>query len=406
MYAQGDTLLKKICDSAIILVMRIKKDLPKIVLFAFLATFFVWVPFLFGFKEGITAVFKNYDGPNYLIIAKSWYDKAFVGQHFSMPIPLEYYAAHLPGYPLTMIFPDAFLPGPWAMLISTLFATIIATVMFYLFIYKFKLSENPFWLTLVFLVFPARWVVVKSVGSPEPLFIFAILASLYFFKSAFDKVENNLFSKKKSVRLDLWLAGIFGAVAQITKSPGILLFLSYLGYLGYLRITKRKTTTEVIRYSLPLLIIPFSALLVFLFYKVRTGDFLAYFHSGDNFHLVFPPYQGFFPERSWLGTFWNEDMIWQYLLGALTVVFLFKQKLYDLASFAGTFFIATLFVAHRDLARYSLPLVPFTLIAFDKLIQKKEFKIALLIILPAIYLYAINFIAGNTAPVADWTPYL
>lgn len=375
-------------------------------LFAFLATFLVWVPFLFGFKEGMTTVFKNYDGPNYLIIAKSWYDKAFVGQHFSMPIPLEYYAAHLPGYPLTMIFPDAFLPGPWAMLISTLLATIAAAIAFYLLLYKFKLSENPLLLTLVFLVFPARWVAVKAVGSPEPLFIFAILASLYFFKSAFDKVENNLFSKKKSVMLDLLLAGIFGAIAQITKSPGILLFVGYLGYLGYLSYLSKYTLKETTKFSLPLFIIPASASLVFLFYKIRTGDFLAYFHSGDNFHLIFPPYQGFFPELSWLGTFWNEDMIWQYLLGALTVVFLFKQKLYDLASFAGIFFTATLFVAHRDLARYSLPLVPFTLIAFDKFIQKKEFKIALLIILPAIYLYAINFIGGNTAPVADWTPYL
>jgi hypothetical protein len=99
-------------------------------------------------------------------------------------------------------------------------------------------------------------------------------------------------------------------------------------------------------------------------------------------------------------------MVWQYLLGALTLVLLLKQRLYDLASFAGVFFAATLFVAHRDLARYSLPLTPFSLIAFDKFIQKKEFKIALLITLPAIYLYAINFIAGNTAPVADWTPYL
>ena len=139
---------------------------------------------------------------------------------------------------------------------------------------------------------------------------------------------------------------------------------------------------------------------------MKTGDFLAYFHSGDNFHLVFPPYQAFSQNRSWLGDFWREDLIWQYLLGALTVILLIRQKYYDLASFAGLFFTATLFVAHRDLARYSLPLVPFSLIAFDKFIQKKEFKVALFIILPAIFLYAINFIAGNTAPIADWSPYL
>jgi len=206
------------------------------------------------------------------------------------------------------------------------------------------------------------------------------------------------------------LAGIFGAIAQITKSPGILLFVGY-----EICLIKRFSNNftklylndiyHCIKYSLPLLLIPVAAVGVFVFYYFRIGDFLAYFHSGDNFHLVFPPYQGFFPERTWLGTFWNEDMVWQYLLGTLTVVYLIKQKYDDLASFAGVFFTATLFVAHRDLARYSLPLVPFALIAFDKFIQKKEFKIALLIILPAIYLYAINFIGGNTAPIADWTPY-
>ena len=389
-----------------ILVVKIKKDLLLIIVVAFLITFLIWLPFFIGFKEGVFTLFKNYDGPNYIIVAKSWYDKAFIGKSFSLPIPLEYYSAHLPGYPLTIAFLNVFFTGPWAMLISTLFATIAAAVSFYLLIYKFKLSENPLWLSLVFLVLPARWVAVKAVGSPEPLFIFAILASLYFFKSAFDKAENNLISKKKSVMFDLFLAGVFGAIAQITKSPGVLLFISYLGYLGYLSFLRKITIKEMIKFSLPLFLIPLSLLVVFLLYKVRTNDFLAYFHSGDNFHLLFPPYQGFFPEKSWLGTFWNEDMVWQYLLGALTVVLLLKQKYYDLASFAGVFFTATLLVAHRDLARYSLPIMPFALIAFDKYIQKKEFKIALLIVIPAIYLYAVNFIGGNTAPVADWTPYL
>lgn len=386
--------------------MKIKTNLFIVAVFSALATLAIWIPFAFGFKEGAVTLFKNYDGPNYLIVAKSWYDKAFIAKNFSLPIPLEYYPAHLPGYPLTISVLNRFVTGPWAMLISSLLSTVLAAVSFYLLIFKFKLSQNPLWLTIVFLVFPARWVAVKAVGSPEPLFIFAVLMSFYFFKSAFDSAENNLFSKKKSVMLDLLLAGIFGAVAQITKSPGILLFISYLGYLGYLRILKKITLKDTVKFTLPLLLIPLSAVLVFWFYKVRTGDFFAYFHSGDNFHLVFPPYQGFFPERSWLGTFWNEDMIWQYLLGALTVGLLIKQKYYDLASFAGVFFAATLLVAHRDLARYSLPLVPFALIAFDKFIQKKEFRIALLIILPAVYLYAINFIGGNTAPVADWTPYL
>jgi len=207
---------------------------------------------------------------------------------------------------------------------------------------------------------------------------------------------------KKSVTFGFLLAAIFGILAQITKTPGILLFATYGLLLGN-RFLKKK---EIKWQAWPLLLIPFSVFFVFLFYQIQTGDFLAYFHSGDNFHLVFPPYQSFISSRSWLGSIWTEDMVWQYLIGGLAVIYLIKQKYYDLATFAGIFFTATLFVAHRDLARYSLPIAPFALIAFDKFLQKKEFKIALLIILPAIYLYTINFILGNTAPLADWAPYL
>jgi len=356
-----------------------------LILLALFSNLFVWLPFALGLGEGMLTVFKNYDGPYYLVIAKSLYNPEFIRSHFSLPTPIEYYPAHFPGYPLTIKFLDVFLTGTWAMLISTTIFTVLAILMFYLFITKFDYSLNPLFLTLLFLIFPGRWLAVHSVGSPEPMFIFAILASFYFFKS-------NKFL----------LAGLFGALAQITKTPGVLLLIAYC----LLLIGKYKKIKRIEWRAWPLLFIPFSALAVFFFYQKQTGDFLAYFHSGDNFHLVFPPYQSFISSKSWLGDIWIEDIIWQYLVGALAVVYLIKQKYYDLSTFAGIFFISTLFIAHRDLARYSLPLIPFALIAFDKFLQRKEFKIALLIILPAIYLYTLNFILGNIAPIADWTPYL
>lgn len=402
--------------------MKLKQQLIILFTAAFLVNFLVWLPFLLGYGSGMGTVFSNYDGPNYLIISKTWYEPNLIATTFSLPLPLEYYPAHLPAYPLTIGVLNIFMTGPWAMLISTTLFSGFAAVAFYLFLFKFKLSENPFWLSLLFLIFPARWLTVKAVGSPEPLFLFAIITSFYFFKSAFDKVENNLWSKRKIVWVDLLLAGVFGAIAQMTKSPGILLWAGYLLYLTIREISPVNSNrkiygikeigviggriSRIITNFLPLTVIPLSALVVFWFYKIQTGNFLAYFHSGDNFHLFFPPFQAFSATRTWLGDFWREDLVWQYLFGALTVVYLFKQKHYDLVCFTGLFFASTLFVAHRDLARYSLPLLPFSLIAFDSFLQKKEFKIALLIILPAVFLFTVNFIAGNTAPVADWTPYL
>lgn len=354
------------------------------------STLLVWLPlafrpsWYFGLtipKEGMQTVIANYDGPNYIVIAKCWYQKDCIGENFSLPLPLEYYPAHFPGYPLTIWLLDKILPATWAMLSSSLIFTILATVIFYLLLKKFKLTSSPLWLSFLFLVLPARWWIVHSVGSPEPLFIFTILSSIYFFK------------KEK-----YWLAGIFGSIAQATKTPGILLFIAYLFYFFW----QRKFSYK----ALPLLLIPLSILPIFFFYYGQTGDFLAYFHSGDNFHLVFPPFQTFISERSWLGDIWVEDVVWLYLINAVGVVLLFRKNLPVLTSFAAVFFTATLFVAHRDVARYSLPLAPLMLIAYGEFLKRKEFKIAFVIVFLGIYLYAINFILHNTAPVADWTPYL
>lgn len=363
-----------------------KFDILLLTLVTLVSTLLVWLPFgLFKIGNGMLTVFANYDGPNYLIIAKTLYNKTLISRMFSAPSPLEYYPAHLPGFPLLVKFTDYFFPGTWALLFSTLFTTVLAVVVFYLFIKKFHFSASPLFLSLVFLFLPARWLVVRNVGSAEPLFIFAILASFYFFRDR-----------------RYWLAALFGIIAQVTKTPGILLFISYLIILAMDSWKTKKIPWK----AYPLLLIPLSIIPIFLLYQFQVGDFWAYFHSGDNFHLVFPPFQSFVTGRNWLGDFWLEDMVWQYLIGALAVVQLFKLKHYDLATFTGVFFTATLFIAHRDLARYSLPIMPFALIAFAPFLEKKEFKIVFLFILIPTYLYTINFMLHNVAPIADWTPYL
>ncbi len=80
---------------------------------------------------------------------------------------------------------------------------------------------------------------------------------------------------------------------------------------------------------------------------------------------------------------------------------LLKQRLYPLAFFVLTYLAAGTLVAHRDISRYLLPISPFVLIAFEKILTSREFKIILPIILLAIYLYAQNFILQNTAPIPN-----
>lgn len=61
-------------------------------------------------------------------------------------------------------------------------SSIICLWYFYLFIRQY-VGREALWFTFVFALFPARWLIVRSVGSPEPLFVGAIIASLYYFQN-------------------------------------------------------------------------------------------------------------------------------------------------------------------------------------------------------------------------------
>jgi Gpi18-like mannosyltransferase len=256
--------------------------------------------------------------------------------------------------------------------------------MFYKYLREFKLSKNAWWLTLVFMIFPARWLAVRSIGSPEPWFIFFILASLYFFKKG-----------------KYFYAAVLGALAQLTKSPAILLFGAYGIYLLIQSIKLKKIQFQ----AWPLLLMVAVVPLLFWFYGVRTGDFLAYFHSGDNIHLFWPPFS-VFTRQDWVGNFWLEDIIWTWLIFGLGILKLKKKNLTIEYYFAGLYFISTLFVAHRDISRYILPIAPLVLIGWNKTLQKKEFMIIAAILVIPIILFTWNFLLNNTAPIADWAPYL
>jgi hypothetical protein len=238
-------------------------------------------------------------------------------------------------------------------------------------------------------------LIVKSIGSPEPLFIASIIASLYYFK------------KQK-----YFLAGLWGLIATITKSPGILLFLGYLGFIFFNQYKLIKTShnllknIDLLKKTLPLLLIPLSLFLVFVIFKIRMNDFFAYFHSGDNIHLFFPPFQIFNYSAPWVGTFWLEEIIFVYLIGTLGLIKLIEKKDYEIAWFVGIFFILSLFISHRDLIRYSLPIFPFILYAFSETLITKKFKFAFFLIIIPIYLYSISFISNNIMPISNWAPLL
>lgn len=373
-------------------------------IFSLIPTILIWLPFFLRIPvfwniplptNGLATIVSNYDGPLYLVTAKSFYNKGIIETNFQFPLPTEYYSAHFPLFPLMIRFFGIVTNYPYAMLIATLLSSIMAIYFFQKLVGNYVEKKDVIFLTFLFAIFPARWLIVRSVGSADPFFVGSIIASIYYFKN------------KK-----YWFAGLWGLLAQLTKSPGILLFVSYTIYLLLPIIKERVGTASKwlqnlnLRRTYPILFIPLGLIAVFTLYYFTQGNFWAYFKSGDNIHLFFPPFQIFNYSAPWVGTFWLEEVIFIYAIGAIGVYKLFAKKEYEIAIFSAVFFILSLFIAHRDLMRYTLPLVPFLFIAFSETLLKKEIKIATMVIIIPIYLYSLTFISQNVMPISNWAPFL
>lgn len=370
------------------------KDLSILAGATLLITILMWLPHILtlpnfwglNFKIGFDTIYRNFDGLEYIIIAKSFYRPELIAA-LPQALPANYFASHFPGYALLITAFAPILGYLKSMLFVSLLSTILACWAFYFLVKDFKLSNHPLFLSFIFLILPARWVIVHSVGSSEPTFIFFIIVAMYFFM----KFEQS------HKFLNLAVTGTFGLLAQITRPPAILLFLALTLYVIWSNKLRLKNWLKY----LPLLLIPLGLIGVFYLYSQAYGDFWAYFKSGDNIHLTFPPFQVFNKHQFWVGDIWLEDIIYIFILGFLGGLMLLKQKLYPMAFFVLIYLAAATLVVHRDISRYLLPIAPFILIAFEKVLTSREFKIILPIILLAIYLYAQNFILQNVAPIPN-----
>lgn len=361
----------------------------------------IWLPFYLNlnnflgldFSAGIGSIYRNFDGLEYIVISKSLYQPQLITQIPNTLSP-NYYAAHFPGFAVLILLLAPVLGFLKSMLAISIFFTILSVFAFYYLIKDFKLSDHPLFLSFVFLILPARWLIVHSVGSAEPVFIFFTIAAFHcFFK--FESLRQQRY---------IWLTALAGMLAQFTRPPGILIFISIGLYILWNFLNSKESFPKTIKKAFsyyPLLLIPLTLLGVFYWYSISYQDFFAYFHSGDNIHLTFPPFQVFNKNQFWVGDIWLEDIVYTFLLGFLGATYLIKQKLYPLAFFVFTYMTASIFVAHRDISRYVLPVVPFVIISFEKVLTSKEFKIALIIISLGIYLYAENFLISNVAPVPN-----
>jgi len=382
------------------------KNYLYILLFVVLSSFVVWLPFVqqLGFlglhvaNTDTGLVYRNYDGLLYVIASKSWYKQAVIDAlQIDVPLASKYYAAHLPLYPAVISFFALAMGYVKSMMFTTVLFSVLLGWFFFYFVQKLKLSEKPLLLTFVFLMLP-RFLVVRSVGSPESLFMLLMLVSIFFFEK-----KNYL------------VAGIAGGLATMTKLPGVLLFPAF----GLASIILPTTSVSESRFSIGrmmvtkkfeirwlwLLMIPAGLGTVCLIYQRQMGDLLAYWHTGYVVPMPYP-YSVFNTGARWVGTHWLEEAVLYFALYALTVVYAYKHKVQSLFYFSLVFFIGLIFVQHRDISRYALPLWTITCIIFERFLTSRKTLLAFLVIIPAIYLYAWTFVQGNAMPVSNWGPFL
>lgn len=376
------------------------KQLSIVVSVSLISILIFWMPFLlktntfwginFG-GHGMETIVSNFDGLNYIAIAKTSYDPILLTKQFAgFGNPPIYYAAHFPLYPMLIQFFDIALTGPQALLAATLISNgLLAAGLYIFFETILKDKKLATTLSIVALFFPARMLSVRGVGTSEPLFMFFVLTSLAM-----------------AYKGKHWWGAILGSLAVLTRSPGIFLFGAY----GVTALASYTTDwKKIITKMFPYLLMPLTLAALFAFYGQKFGTFWAYFNSSSELHpFFFPPFLIFSNMQKWITDMWREDILYMYLLYGTGFALYIKQigikcglEKLSSAGYGIVYGIILLMVSHRDLARYALPIAPIAMLGFAPFIEGKNLKWTLLLLIP-IYLLGWQFVVGNVQPVSDW----
>jgi len=316
-----------------------------------LSSAFLYLPYLGAFDN----IFRYWDGPLYVVVAKDFY--SIQGTPFSLPP--YYYSTHLIGYPL-LIRVFSFIGYFPSMLFVTLLFSVLSILLFYRILKEFGYVKDPFFISLLFIFLPPRWLIYHSVGASEPVFIFFVLASFYLFK-----------------RERFFLSALCGAFATITKIHGIMLFPAYL-LLSFRR-----------REFLSYFMIPVFLALHFYWYKLAFNDFFAYFKWNVGLRTLNYPFHSVLE--------YGEGHLIIYFIYGLAIALLIRKHI-DLALISAFLYLPLVFVVHPDLSRYMVPISPFALIAFQGLFLDRAVRVFFFIFLVPLYFYAWHTLSGNLAP--------
>lgn len=321
-----------------------KRARPEILLLAaaVAGSFLVYAPFL----ADMTTVYRFWDGPNYLTIARTLYDVEPDNPLLAYVYEPRYFLVHLPVYPL-LVRTLSIVGYQQALLLVSVLATCAATVLFYRLCRDVWKVASPAFLTLVFLFLPPRWLLYRSTGSTEAVYMAFTLAAIFFFE-----------------RSKVGKASAAGVLATLTRISGLMIAPAFAVVL-----LRRRRLKELAWLAL----IPAALAAYFFFCAARTGNFLEYFSQHGEKMAAFRPF-GFLPELFGKGLYHQAEF--HILLALVYAVGTSRLRPFPSIFWYCVFELGLhVFISTEDWSRYFLAMAPFALVVgFRDVIDTKAFR--------------------------------
>ena len=305
-------------------------------------SFLVYLPFL----ADMSPVYRFWDGPNYLTVARTLYAVRPDNPLLAYVYKPSYFLTHLPLYPLC-VRALAFVGNERALLLVSVLASMAAVLIFYRLARDVWKLSSPAFLSLVFLFLPPRWVLYRSTGASESLYIATTLAAVWFFEKA-----------------EVGRAALAGMLATVTRISGLMIAPAF----GAVLLVRKRWR------SIPwLFLIPAGLVAYFAFCAVRFGSFFAYFAPHGEKLSRFVPF-GFLPVLFSKGLYHQVEF--HILLALVYAVGTARLRPFPVIfSYCGFELALHLCVSTEDWSRYFLSMAPFALIVgFRDVIDTRAFR--------------------------------
>jgi hypothetical protein len=329
-----------------------------------------------GISNGsIYSALLVYDGPFFTYAAKTLYnipdDWLFFRTNNMKP---RYMACHFPGYPLIIKLCSMLCLGSYTFgsLLAISLTSFLSTFVFRRLLIVYDLVYDPNYTSLLSVFVPIRFMMYRTVGANEPLYMTCVFLSMIFFKT------NQI--------LLLLLSMI---VTTITKIEG----LSIVGTIGLCYLLKLDLLKAIFS--------GFGAIgtvAVLFMHKIYFGSPFVYFehNQGARQKLLEIPFLNYveYPRYDVTLMFLYQKLVLQVpMLAGLCV--LWKKSL-PLGIFIFVYFIFTGAISHLDIFRYGMPAyMPALLIGFDVIWNNPMVKGNITTILIIYLIVAILYITGQ-----------